>query len=143
MKQQGRVIRTQGREADVCITQLSACAKCGKCNLSHESRDLVISAVNVAQAQPGDFVILEMAHTSVFLAALIAYGLPLLVMFLGAFLGQAIGGELLSAVLGFSGLGLGYILIRWVVDPRLKAQQNYEIKITTIIDPREVNLNHE
>ncbi len=139
MQEYGVVLRTNGKLADVSIRQQSACAKCGKCQLAHESKDLTISAVNQAGATAGQVVCLEMGHRDVVTAGLLVYGLPLLMLFLGVIIGQIWFGELGAAMTGFLALGITYGLIRWRLEPRLQANQRYSIVITHVINEREVN----
>jgi sigma-E factor negative regulatory protein RseC len=136
MEQYGVVHRVDGKLAKVSIRQHSACAQCGKCNLAHESKDLMIDAVNQAGAHIGDTVLLQMGQRDVLSAGLIAYGLPLLLMFVGAVVGQSFFGQAGSALLGFSGLGLTYAFIHWYLEPKLKANQRYSICITEVIDEK-------
>lgn len=141
MQEYGVVLRTNGKLADVSIRQHSACAKCGKCELSHESKELTVSAVNQVGASAGETVCLEMGHRDVVSAGLIVYGLPLVALFLGVAVGEALFDQLGAALLGFSALGLTFGLIHWL-EPRLKASQRYSILITQVVNEREVKLNH-
>lgn len=142
MKQYGMVLRTDGKLAQVSVRQHSACAQCGKCDMSHESKDLTVSAVNIAGAAAGDMVRLEMAQRDVMAAGLIIYVLPLVVMFIGAAVGQALSGQAVAAGFGFGGLALTYAFIHWRLEPKLRADQRYNISITQVVDEREDFQNH-
>jgi len=139
MQEYGVVLRTNGKLADVSIRQQSACAKCGKCELAHESKDLTISAVNQAGAAAGQMVCLEMGHRDVVTAGLLVYGLPLLMLFLGVIVGQVWFDQLGAALTGFLTLGITYGLIHWRLEPKLRANQRYSIVITHVVNEREVN----
>lgn len=139
MQEYGVVLRTNGKLAEVGIRQQSACAKCGKCELAHESKDLTVSAVNQAGARTGETVCLEMGHRDVVTAGLLVYGLPLLTLFLGVIVGQLWFDQLGAALVGFLALGATYGLIHWRLEPKLKANQRYSIVITQVVNEREVH----
>lgn len=142
MDQYGVVLRTRGRIADVGIRQRSACAQCGQCELAHETKDLVISAINQAGAKKDDLVRLEMGQGNIVSASLIAYGLPLVALFLGVALGQLLFGQAGAALIGFLGLALAYGFIHWRLEPRLFANQRFHVLITAVVNEREVNSSH-
>ncbi|MGI6357418.1 MAG: SoxR reducing system RseC family protein [Bacillota bacterium] len=139
MQEIGLVVRTQGQLADVRLRQQSACAKCGKCELAHESKELTVSAVNQAGASAGQTVRMEMTHRDVVTAGLIVYGLPLLMLFLGVAVGQTLSSQLGAAMLGILAMAGTYGLIHWRLEPKMKTSQRFQIVITGIVDEREVN----
>ncbi|NLY54843.1 MAG: SoxR reducing system RseC family protein [Firmicutes bacterium] len=138
MQKAGVVVSTSNSTAEVRIEQLSACAGCGKCHMAHESRSLLVSARNRAGALPGDRVLLTMPKSSVFQAGLLAYTLPLVAMFLGAFLGQAIAGQAGSLLGGFGLLGSSYWLLRRL-EPCLAGGSKFVLEITQIINEEELS----
>ncbi len=140
MQEIGLVVRTDGQLADVRMRQQSACAKCGKCELAHETKELTVSAVNQVGASAGQTVRMEMTHRDVVSAGLIVYGLPLLMLFLGVALGQVFRSQLGAALTGIAAMAITYWLIHWRLEPRMKTSQRFQIVITGIVDEREVNL---
>lgn len=105
--------------------------------MGHEERTLVVTAQNLVAAQPGDRVVLSMSQRAVLQAGLLAYTLPLLAMFLGAFLGQYWAGQTGSLVGGFGALASSYLLIHRYLEPRLQRGSQFTIDITRIIDNEE------
>lgn len=138
-QQTGIVVATDSRVAQVRMIQHSACANCGKCSMSHEQRSLTVSAQNLVAAQPGDRVVLTMSQQAVLQAGLLAYTLPLIAMFLGAFLGQYYAGQIGSLVGGFGALAVSYFVLHRFLEPRLQRGSKFTINITKIIDYEEAN----
>lgn len=137
MEQFGVVLHTEGKLAQVSFRQHSACAQCGKCDMSHESKDLTVSALNMAGAAAGDMVRLEMAQRDVMTAGLIIYILPLAAMFIGAAIGQTLWGQVAALGLGLVGMALTYAFIHWRLEPKISRDQRYQIRITQVVDERE------
>lgn len=138
-QQMGVVVASDAGTAQVRIVQHSACAHCGKCHMSHEQRSLIVSAQNLVAAQPGDRVVLSLSERAVLQAGLLAYALPLIAMFLGAFLGQYYGGQTGALVGGFGALVVSYVLLHYVLEPRLQRGPKFSLNITRIIDDEEAN----
>lgn len=139
-KQNGIVLASSSGEAQVRIVQHSACASCGKCSMAHEQRTRVVKAQNLIAAQPGDRVVLAMSQQAVLRAGLLAYTLPLLVMFIGAFLGQYLAGQIGSVVGGFAALALSYLTLNRIMEPRIQRSSQFTITITEIIDNEEADV---
>jgi positive regulator of sigma E activity len=131
MRQFGEVIATKDREAQVRVVQHSACANCDhRCGLAYEMKDIQVSARNDIGATPGESVVLEMCHTVVLRAALWAYVFPLVFLFTGVVAGVMVWeSELTGLLLGVGMLVLSYLVIRHVVEPRLKQRERYQLVI--------------
>lgn len=134
MERCGVVVSTDGQVAEVLVRQHSACAACGKCNMAHESRELKVQAHNPIAARPGDKVRLAMPQRNVYQAGLIAYIMPLLLMFLGVAAGQIWAGQSGAVLGGLSGLLLAYFLIARYLEPRLQESKRFNIMITHLVD---------
>ena len=78
------------------------CHKCSGCGAAKET--LVLDAMNPIGAQPGDLVRIESESGPVLLGAAILYGLPLVLFFLGYYLGEVL------LQMGPLGSGLGFVL---------------------------------
>ncbi len=107
--------------------------------MSQDERTRIVTARNLVSAQPGDRVILSMSQGEVLQAGLLAYTVPLLTMFLGAFLGQQIAGQLGSVVGGFGALTVTYLVLHRFLEPRLQKAAKFTINITQIIEDEEAN----
>lgn len=123
MQELGIVTAVHGSLADVRINRTTACATCGKCHGFDENQQLLVKARNSAGAAVGDAVRLELEGVSVVRAAAIVYGLPLLGLLVGFFVGGAVRAPSGQALSGWFG-GLGFLLalafVGWY-DRRLRA----------------------
>ena len=103
MRQTGKVIETKGKKAIVRFVRSDACGHCNACfHLGSNEADIDID--NVLGAKAGDMVGIEMHGKSVLRASLILYGIPLIALLVGAYLGSlqgdlyaALGGVLFAA----------------------------------------------
>ena len=103
MRQTGKVIETKGKKAVVRFVRSDACGHCNACfRLGSNEADIDID--NALNAQTGDLVGIEMHAKSVLKASLILYGVPLVALLVGAFIGSlqgdlyaALGGVLFAA----------------------------------------------
>lgn len=90
MKEIGIVFENRGREALVTIQRHAACGECGACHIGKDKATMETLAQNPIKAQVGETVEVEMEFISVFKAAFIAYGIPLLVFLMGSILAYLI-----------------------------------------------------
>ncbi len=86
MKEIGVIFENRGKEALVSIQRHAACGDCGACHIGQEKATMETLAQNPIKAQVGETVEVEMEFMSVFKAAFIAYGIPLLVFLIGSVL---------------------------------------------------------
>ena len=104
MKQKAKVqlVNTDGT-ARVLVIRESACSgdchKCSGCGAAKEA--LHFDAVNAINARPGDMVIVESESGPVLTGAMVLYMVPLVLFFLGYFLGDQIGKGGLCGCIGF------------------------------------------
>lgn len=84
MKEIGIVFENRGKEALVSIQRHAACGDCGACHIGQEKATMETLAQNPIKAQVGETVEVEMEFVSIFTAAFIAYGIPLLVFLIGS-----------------------------------------------------------
>lgn len=116
MKQKVRVLSADGNTAKVIYKRPTAChGDCdhcaGGCGAMAATEKIVVEAENLIGACAGDSVIIEGEGSKVAWAVLLVYVVPVVLFFLGYFLGQWVG--LLPALLGIVGffLGLGFAVI--------------------------------
>ena len=115
----GRVVKIAGDKAFVEVERGSACAQCGL----QEVEELtaggkpVFEAINMANAKPGDKVKVQVQSVTYMKASFFIYGLPVLLMLIGAMLGVYVAGEfnkssdIMSVLFGFGGLAVGILII--------------------------------
>ena len=107
MEQLVRVRETHddGTAAVIHIRQSACSGDCHKCSGCGAAKEAVIfSADNPIGAVPGDFVKVESSTAPVLKAAMVLYVLPLVLFFLGYWLGTLLGS------FGALGGGIGFVL---------------------------------
>lgn len=141
MKEVGIVRNQKGNKAQVSIQRHAACGDCGACHVGRDKMTMNAFAVNAIGAKEGELVEVEMQFTNVMKAAMIAYGIPLVMFFIGA----VVGFYMLNPILGagespmpafFAGLGLtalSYMIIR-ALEKKGVFTKGYEPHITAILD---------
>lgn len=129
MEQKARVqaVREDGT-AQVLVIRESACSgdchKCSGCGAAKES--ILFDAVNAIGAQPGQMVTVRSESGPVLAGAAVLYMVPLLLFFLGYFLGDQIG---MGGWFGCLGLVLGFLLAG-IYDRKVTAKKNTVYTIT-------------
>ena len=115
----GRVVKIQGDQAFIEVERTSACAECGL----QEAEELtaggkvVFQAFNMIQAQVGDKVKVRVQTAAYMKATIYIYGIPVLLMVIGAVFGMYIAGSLnkssdaMSALFGTGGLIVGLLIL--------------------------------
>lgn len=83
MAEKGQVLKVNGTTATIKMTRTEACAKCRACVAGMKKEDMLIEAQNQCSAKINDWVEVELQGNAFILAALVAYGLPLLCFLAG------------------------------------------------------------
>ena len=102
--------------AVVALRRTQACEHCGRCGAFTASapEEILVEALNEAQAAVGDTVQLEMPAGTVYRAAFMLYGVPLIFGICGYVIGKWLtatdGGGLLGAL---ALVALSYLVIRY------------------------------
>lgn len=123
--------------AEILVCRQSACghdcASCGGCR-SENAVWVTASAENLPGAQPGDTVQVESASEQVLGMAFVLYMVPLVLLFLGYFIGAGwlCLSEGVSLVLGIAGLAIG-IAINLLVDRYLRKAHAVRFRITEVL----------
>lgn len=94
----GVVIEVENEKAYVHINRHTACENCGACHFDEKTMNLKVTAINHVGAKVGDRVELSMDNVNFFRASFFLYGIPLIALLAGLFLGIFI----------FEGMGLKY-----------------------------------
>ncbi len=115
------------------------CHKCSGCGAAKET--VVFTATNAIGARRGDLVKIESATGPVLKAATVLYVLPLVLFFLGYYLGSLVGAGTLAACLGFvvsivlivvydrkvvKKQDLGYTITAYAADALIQAKRREE-----------------
>lgn len=123
MRQTAQVVQiTPNGHAQVKVRRASACASahncgsCDHCSMMENAPEIVVDAENAYGAQVGDTVVVESSTGKVLGAAALLYLVPVLLFFLGYFLGNSLAWpESGSIALGGGGFALG-LLGAWGLD---------------------------
>ncbi|NLD60125.1 MAG: SoxR reducing system RseC family protein [Clostridiales bacterium] len=120
MKRQATVVERQGKlMAEVVRTE--ACHQCRACEFGQT--ESVFVDLPAGNYRPGEQVELTLEEGRVTLASLIAYGLPVVLLFAGLVIASALGlREVWQAVSAFGGLAIGLIAIK-ILEPKLRRFQ--------------------
>ena len=132
----GKVIQTQGDTLTVCFSRLESCESCGMCGSGRSDAMITLKG----QAQPGDFVEVEMPDAQVLKVSAITYLLPLIGLLFGLLLGTILFKRQEIAVLftGLTFLALCLIGLK-MIDKSLGIRKNWQPRILAVnsSDPSE------
>ena len=121
IKHRGRVERVEGSHVVVRIIQTSACSACsikGHCNASESKEKLIDVYEANASYQVGEEVVLCGTTSMGMQAVLLAFGIPLLHIFLAVFIAMKVtgGDELLSSLIALVSVVPYFIVIYFIKD---------------------------
>lgn len=115
----GIVVELENEKAFVKISRNTACENCGACHFDEKTLNLQVTAINQVDAKVGDRVELSLENVNYFRASFYLYGIPLITMlsgiFLGLFMFPKLGiepSDIYSIVLGLIFMGISYVIIR-------------------------------
>lgn len=139
MKQTAQVIRIDSPNyAEVKVRRSSACASahncgsCDHCSMMENAPEIIVKAENLCGAGVGDTVTVESSSARVLGAAVLLYIAPLILFFVGYFLGGAFelseGGAIATGVGGFA-LGL---FLAFILDRRHRYRESMRFQIISI-----------
>lgn len=130
MRQTGKVIELKGKKAVVRFLRSDACGHCNACfRLGSNEADIDID--NVLGAKIGDVVGIEMHAKSVLKASLLLYGVPLVGLLVGAYLGSLQGD--LYAALGGVLFAAGAFFILRALEPKFSRMTEFKPRMVEII----------
>ena len=129
IEEHARVVAVQG---DTALLQTQRQSSCGSCEVKSGCGTSVLAGIvgqkitqlkvrNTLNARPGDEVVLGMEEHALVTGSLLVYGVPLLMLLLGALMGEAMASQLgmnadlLPVVGGATGFVLAFILVRGVL----------------------------
>ena len=92
-------------------------------NSVSDNSDYSIRILNKDNLKAGDKVRIELSSQKLLLGTVLIYVLPLLFLLILAGIGKVLGGELVSILMGVSGLFLGFFIIRKFVSKKEVACQ--------------------
>ena len=147
--EQGIVIKADSRAAWVKTVKTGDCAGCtarGSCHSLGGSGEKEVQALNEAGAREGDRILLLFETSSLLKATFLLYVFPILLLIVGAVLGQAMAPRLdfnpsgLSALTGFA-FFFGAVLIVKTRANKMARKNEYRPKVIKIL-ARASQLDH-
>ncbi|UCD80657.1 MAG: SoxR reducing system RseC family protein [Desulfobacterales bacterium] len=140
--EQGIVIRTDTEAAWVKTIKTGACKGCsarGSCHSLGGSEDMEVKAINEAGAKVGDRIVLSFETGSLLKATFLLYVFPILLLILGAVIGQEAAYYLelnpsgFAAVVGFLFFFAAVLIIK-IKANQLAKKNEYRPKIIKIVN---------
>lgn len=137
--EEGIVTDVRARTAWVKTTQNSACKHCSaKDSCETQGKEMRVEAINLANADSGDRVVISFETSSLLKATFLLYVFPILCMIAGAIIGQNLAprfhadGSVFSALVGFAFLfaAVAFVKIR---GNKMARKAAYQPKIVRVI----------
>ncbi|MGD8290132.1 MAG: SoxR reducing system RseC family protein [Desulfobacterales bacterium] len=139
--EQGIVIKTDSGAAWVKTVKSGNCAGCsarGSCHSMGGNDQMEVKAINEVGAKVGDRIILSFETSSLLKASFLLYVFPILLLIVGAAIGQEIAPRFdfnpsgLSAIMGFSFFFAALLIIKTTAD-KLAKKNEYRPKVIKIL----------
>ena len=139
--EQGIVIKTDSSAAWVKTIKSGACKGCsarGSCHSAGSSNEMEVKAINEAGAKVGDRIVLSLESSSLLKVTFLLYVFPILLLIIGAVIGQEIAPYLdlypsgFSAIMGFSFFVAAVLIIKSKAN-KLAEKNEYRPKVIKII----------
>lgn len=124
----GRVVDVKNGLVNVCFNRPEACDHCSGCaGQKHETLVTI-----TGDAPLGSMVDVDMPARQVFKASLLAYVVPMVLLFLGLWLGTLIfKNEALSALFGIGCMAVSYGILK-LVEQKLQQRHNWQPHIVAV-----------
>jgi sigma-E factor negative regulatory protein RseC len=140
LREKALVVENKGNDAKVEILRSSACDHCRACSVGTEKKPLFVWAKNPLKARVGQLVEVEMQASTMLLATLIVYVIPLVAFIAGIGLGYSGAGffhikstELFSLLIGLIFMGLSFLGIHFYSQNAEKSKK-YFSNIVNILE---------
>jgi sigma-E factor negative regulatory protein RseC len=139
--EQGIVIKTGSRTAWVKTIKSANCAGCsakGSCHSKNVGEEMEVNAINEAGARKGDRIVLSFETSSLLKATFLLYVFPILLLIIGAAIGQEMAPKFdfnpsgFSAIMGFIFFFAALLIIKTTAN-RLAEKNEYRPKIIKIL----------
>jgi sigma-E factor negative regulatory protein RseC len=140
--EQGVVIKTDAGATWVKTTKTGACEGCsakGSCHASGTGEEMEVEVINEVGAKAGDRIILSFETGSLLKATFLLYMFPILLLLLGAVIGQetasffGFSSSGFSAVTGFSFFGAALLIVK-IKANQLAKKKEYRPQIIKIVN---------
>ncbi len=131
MERTGVVIKVEAGMATVRFERAKACARCRGCISAGENHAMAVME-NTLDAEVGDRVAISLHARSLIKASLIMYGIPLLALLAGVWLGSG-AGNIWAAAGGVLFAACAYIIIH-MLEPRFERMSEFKPRMIDIIE---------
>jgi sigma-E factor negative regulatory protein RseC len=140
--EQGVVLRTDSEAAWVKTVRSSACEGCtakGSCHSMGGNNEMEVKALNTAGARVGDRIVLSFETASLLKATFLIYVFPIILLIIGAALGQTLASVIefsptaLSILFGFTFFFTALFIIK-VRANKMAKKNAYQPQITKILN---------
>jgi len=140
--EQGIVIKTDTGTAWVKTVKSGSCAGCSarrSCNAMGGDNEMEVNAINEAGAKLGDRIVLSFKTSSLLKASFLLYVFPILLLIIGAAIGQEIAPKFdfspsgFSAIIGFAFFFAALLIIKTTAN-KLAKKNDYRPKIIKILN---------
>lgn len=109
----GTIVSINDNKATISLERKSACADCHACEMGSDTKTMTMVAINECEGKVGDNVMIELVVDRLMFATFVLYGIPLVTMLFGFFLGYMISSnEIISFSIGIIILFITYFVIR-------------------------------
>lgn len=141
MEKIGQIISVDNKVAMIEVKRVSACGeKCGSCSGGCKGTGIYIEADNSIEANPGQFVKVDMETNRVMKAAFVVYVLPLIMLVVGIISGLyihdslnlVVSSDIFSFGLGFLLMVMAYSIVK-VFDKSYKSNNRIRYIITRVL----------
>jgi sigma-E factor negative regulatory protein RseC len=109
MAEIGIVTQVIEDEVVVKLKRSEACASCGACSNGLESKDMFIHAKNYCLAEKDQWVEITLNESNFIQAVAIMYGIPLIGLMVGIFIGFGIGVLFFETMIDLLSIGFGLL----------------------------------
>jgi sigma-E factor negative regulatory protein RseC len=142
--EQGIVIKTDSRATWVKTVKSGNCAGCsakGSCHAMGASDEMEVKVINEAGAKVGDRIVLSFETSSLLKATFLLYVFPILLLMVGAAIGQEMAPKFgfnpsgFSAVMGFTFFFAALLIIKTMAN-KLARKNEYRPKIIKILNSK-------
>jgi len=146
MAEFGIVTQVIDEEVVVKLQRNDACSKCGACSAGMESKDMFIHAKNDCLAEADQWVEIQLDESNFILAVAIMYGIPLIGLLVGVFVGYGIGVFFFETMvdlltIGFGLLGAGFSFFMINRNEHRFNTSRFKAKAIRIVDYSEAHCN--
>ncbi len=134
MLEKAKVVGIKDNMVKAEIRRVSACGEsCASCKGGCETTNTYVDVQNHMGAKVGDYIEIEMSDKTFLTAVLLTYGVPLIMLFIGIFVGATVlRSDIASIALGFGLMALSYLLI-WQKDKSMKTKEAIHFRMTKIL----------